>query len=237
MSQGADRGAGCGHGGGHRRAAGGVRPAARPTQADADRRGRGRRSPSGGRATWSSPRGAPPTTPRSTGRTSPRSGSASPPASPRRPRSRVYGARPDLRDALVVGVCQSGGSPDLTEVLRVAREQGALTLAVTNAPGSPLAETAELHDRRRRRARAGGRRDQDLHRRAARPAACSSRASGRAAARRRTSARRWTTLPELAEPDPGRPTAGRARRRATGSPPAWSPPAAGTPTRPPGRRR
>ncbi len=57
----------------------------------------------------------------------------------------VYGARPDLRDCLVVGVSQSGGSPDLAEVLRVAREQGALTLAVTNAPDSPLAATADLH--------------------------------------------------------------------------------------------
>ena len=57
----------------------------------------------------------------------------------------MYGARPDLRDALVVGVSQSGGSPDLVEVVRVAREQGALTLAVTNAPDSPLAEAAELH--------------------------------------------------------------------------------------------
>jgi glutamine---fructose-6-phosphate transaminase (isomerizing) len=56
----------------------------------------------------------------------------------------VYGARPDLSGALVIGVSQSGGSPDLCEVLRVAREAGALTLAVTNAPGSPLARTAEL---------------------------------------------------------------------------------------------
>jgi glucosamine--fructose-6-phosphate aminotransferase (isomerizing) len=56
----------------------------------------------------------------------------------------VFGARPDLSQALVVGVSQSGGSPDLCEVLRVARETGALTLAVTNAPGSPLAEAAEL---------------------------------------------------------------------------------------------
>ncbi|GHJ05704.1 glutamine-fructose-6-phosphate transaminase [Micromonospora humidisoli] len=56
----------------------------------------------------------------------------------------VYGARPDLSDALVVGVSQSGGSPDLTEVLRTAREAGALTLAVTNAPDSSLARTAEL---------------------------------------------------------------------------------------------
>jgi glucosamine--fructose-6-phosphate aminotransferase (isomerizing) len=57
----------------------------------------------------------------------------------------LYGARPDLRDALVVGVSQSGGSPDLVEVVRVAREQGALTLAVTNAPDSPLSHAAELN--------------------------------------------------------------------------------------------
>lgn len=56
----------------------------------------------------------------------------------------VYGARPDYSDALVVGVSQSGGSPDLTEVLRIAKEQGALTLAITNNPGSPLNEIAEL---------------------------------------------------------------------------------------------
>jgi glucosamine--fructose-6-phosphate aminotransferase (isomerizing) len=57
----------------------------------------------------------------------------------------VYGARPDLRDTLVVGVSQSGGSPDLHEVLRVAGEQGAHTLAVTNNAESPLAQAAELH--------------------------------------------------------------------------------------------
>ncbi|MDG4793790.1 SIS domain-containing protein [Micromonospora sp. WMMD1082] len=56
----------------------------------------------------------------------------------------LFGARPDLSDALVVGVSQSGGSPDLAEVLRAARGSGALTLALTNAPDSPLATTAEL---------------------------------------------------------------------------------------------
>jgi glutamine---fructose-6-phosphate transaminase (isomerizing) len=56
----------------------------------------------------------------------------------------LYGAQPDFTDALVIGVSQSGGSPDLTEVLRVARAHGGLTLAVTNNPGSPLAEVAEL---------------------------------------------------------------------------------------------
>ncbi len=56
----------------------------------------------------------------------------------------VFGARPDLRDALVIGVSQSGGSADLVEVVRVARESGAQTLAVTNDPKSPLAGTSEL---------------------------------------------------------------------------------------------
>ena len=56
----------------------------------------------------------------------------------------LFGARPDLSRALVIGVSQSGSSPDLVEVLRVARQTGALTLAVTNAPGSSLASAAEL---------------------------------------------------------------------------------------------
>ncbi|GAA4956687.1 SIS domain-containing protein [Actinoplanes utahensis] len=56
----------------------------------------------------------------------------------------LYGARPDLTGTLVVGVSQSGGSPDLAGVLNVARETGALTLAITNNPASPLAQAAEL---------------------------------------------------------------------------------------------
>ncbi len=57
----------------------------------------------------------------------------------------VYGARPDLSGALVIGVSQSGGSEDLVEVVKRARESGAHTLAVTNNPDSPLASAAELH--------------------------------------------------------------------------------------------
>lgn len=56
----------------------------------------------------------------------------------------LYGARPDLAGALVVGVSQSGGSPDLSGVLETARESGALTVAVTNNPASPLGEAAEF---------------------------------------------------------------------------------------------
>jgi glutamine---fructose-6-phosphate transaminase (isomerizing) len=56
----------------------------------------------------------------------------------------AYGARPDLRDVLLVAVSQSGGSPDLVETATVARECGATVLAVTNAPGSALDEAAHL---------------------------------------------------------------------------------------------
>lgn len=57
----------------------------------------------------------------------------------------AYQARPDLRDVLVVAVSQSGGSPDLVQSLDVARQQGALTLAVTNNPSSALAQSADVH--------------------------------------------------------------------------------------------
>ncbi|MFF3640241.1 SIS domain-containing protein [Streptomyces sp. NPDC002564] len=57
----------------------------------------------------------------------------------------AYGARPDLRDVLAVTVSQSGGSPDLVASTRAAREAGAITVAVTNNPDSPLAAVAEHH--------------------------------------------------------------------------------------------
>ncbi|MEV5241374.1 SIS domain-containing protein [Streptomyces cinnamoneus] len=57
----------------------------------------------------------------------------------------IYGARPDLRDVLVVTVSQSGGSPDLVASTRAAREAGAVTLAVTNDADSPLAGVCEHH--------------------------------------------------------------------------------------------
>lgn len=57
----------------------------------------------------------------------------------------AYGAEPDLRDVLWVAVSQSGGSPDLLESTRAAGRAGALTLAVTNRPDSPLAAAAGLH--------------------------------------------------------------------------------------------
>jgi glucosamine--fructose-6-phosphate aminotransferase (isomerizing) len=57
----------------------------------------------------------------------------------------AYGARPDLREVLWIAVSQSGGSPDLVDSTAAARECGALTVAVTNALGSPLDEASDLH--------------------------------------------------------------------------------------------
>jgi glucosamine--fructose-6-phosphate aminotransferase (isomerizing) len=60
-----------------------------------------------------------------------------------------YGARPRLAGALVLGISQSGRSPDIVAVLEEAARQGALTMAITNEPSSPLARAAdqvvELH--------------------------------------------------------------------------------------------
>lgn len=55
----------------------------------------------------------------------------------------LYEAAPRLTDALVVGLSQSGQSPDVVEVLAEGRRQGALTLAITNDPASPLAQHAD----------------------------------------------------------------------------------------------
>ena len=54
----------------------------------------------------------------------------------------IYRMPPQLRDALVLGVSQSGQSPDIVAVVEEGRRQGALTVAVTNAPASPLAQVA-----------------------------------------------------------------------------------------------
>lgn len=53
-----------------------------------------------------------------------------------------YGRPLRLRRTLVIGISQSGRSPDIVSVLVEARRQDALTLAVTNAPASPLADAA-----------------------------------------------------------------------------------------------
>jgi glucosamine--fructose-6-phosphate aminotransferase (isomerizing) len=57
----------------------------------------------------------------------------------------VYDAHPTMRDVLVIAVSQSGSSPDLVTPLTRARAGGAITIAVTNAPDSALAQAAEYH--------------------------------------------------------------------------------------------
>ena len=54
-----------------------------------------------------------------------------------------YGARPRLDGALVLGISQSGRSPDIVAVLEEAARQGSMTLAITNEPSAPLARTAD----------------------------------------------------------------------------------------------
>jgi glucosamine--fructose-6-phosphate aminotransferase (isomerizing) len=55
----------------------------------------------------------------------------------------IYGTAPRLRNALVLGISQSGRSPDVVAVLEDARRQGALTVGITNDPASELAGAAD----------------------------------------------------------------------------------------------
>ena len=49
-----------------------------------------------------------------------------------------------FKNALVLGISQSGQSPDIVAVLAEARRQGQLTAAITNTPNSPLAQEADF---------------------------------------------------------------------------------------------
>lgn len=61
----------------------------------------------------------------------------------------LYDRPPRMAGALVVGVSQSGQSPDIVAVVEAGRRQGRPTLAITNDGSSPLAQAAdhviELH--------------------------------------------------------------------------------------------
>jgi glutamine---fructose-6-phosphate transaminase (isomerizing) len=54
----------------------------------------------------------------------------------------VYGVAPRFEGALVVGISQSGESPDVIGVVEAGREQGCPTIAITNERESPLARVA-----------------------------------------------------------------------------------------------
>jgi glucosamine--fructose-6-phosphate aminotransferase (isomerizing) len=55
----------------------------------------------------------------------------------------LYQAPPRLDHALVIGISQSGASPDVTAVVADGAQQGQTTLAITNDAGSPMAAAAE----------------------------------------------------------------------------------------------
>src|SRR5919198_770387 len=55
----------------------------------------------------------------------------------------LYRTPPRLESALVVGISQSGASPDIAAVVSEARSQGCPTIAITNDPTSRLAVAAE----------------------------------------------------------------------------------------------
>lgn len=54
----------------------------------------------------------------------------------------IYQSPPRFNDALVIGISQSGQSPDIVSVIAEAKAQGSPTIAITNDPQSPLAQAA-----------------------------------------------------------------------------------------------
>ncbi|MEA3326951.1 MAG: SIS domain-containing protein [Chloroflexota bacterium] len=56
----------------------------------------------------------------------------------------IYKQPPNLTDSLILGISQSGKSPDIVSVLKEGQKQGALTAAITNVPDSDLGKVAKL---------------------------------------------------------------------------------------------
>jgi glucosamine--fructose-6-phosphate aminotransferase (isomerizing) len=56
----------------------------------------------------------------------------------------IYKQPPRFGNALVLGISQSGKSPDIVAVLAEAHRQGALTAAITNEPDSDLGQQADF---------------------------------------------------------------------------------------------
>jgi len=56
----------------------------------------------------------------------------------------LYNSPPNLAEALVIGISQSGKSPDLLAVMEEAKHQGRPTLALVNDIGSPMASIADF---------------------------------------------------------------------------------------------
>jgi glucosamine--fructose-6-phosphate aminotransferase (isomerizing) len=56
----------------------------------------------------------------------------------------IYRQTPNLSNTLVLGISQSGKSPDIVSVLIEGKKQGALTAAITNTADSDLGHAADL---------------------------------------------------------------------------------------------
>jgi glucosamine--fructose-6-phosphate aminotransferase (isomerizing) len=56
----------------------------------------------------------------------------------------LYGRPPRVGNALVIGISQSGKSPDIVSVLAEAKKQGALTAVLTNTPDSDLGALGDV---------------------------------------------------------------------------------------------
>ncbi|MBL4646459.1 MAG: SIS domain-containing protein [Rhizobiales bacterium] len=52
----------------------------------------------------------------------------------------IYGAKLRLANSVCIGISQSGQSPDIVTMAQSAAQQGALSIALTNEPESPLAK-------------------------------------------------------------------------------------------------
>ena len=56
----------------------------------------------------------------------------------------IYNSPPSFGNALVLGISQSGKSPDIVSVVAEAKRQGALTAVITNFPASDLGQEADF---------------------------------------------------------------------------------------------
>jgi len=56
----------------------------------------------------------------------------------------IYKAKLNLKNAACLSVSQSGQSPDIVEMVDSARKQGALSIAITNQPNSPLSGASDF---------------------------------------------------------------------------------------------
>lgn len=56
----------------------------------------------------------------------------------------LYGCPPVLRNGLVVGISQSGKSPDIVSIAEEARKQGVPSLALVNVVNSPMGQACDM---------------------------------------------------------------------------------------------